>query len=64
MTNRKKRLKKGINSMQEQIDLHKEKKKAAEESGNEYLVRYYEKEIEAKKRSKEDKEDILKKQKG
>ncbi len=30
MTNRKKRLKKGIESLQEQIELHEEKKKLAE----------------------------------
>ena len=62
MTNRKKRLKKGINSIQEQIDLHEEKKSLAEESGNEGLVKYYTKEIEAKRRAKEEKEKMLEKQ--
>ena len=38
MTNRKKRLKKGIESLQEQIELHKEKKKHAEEEGDEDLT--------------------------
>jgi len=62
MANRKKRLKKGILSIQEQIDLHKEKKILAEDSGNDELVRYYTKEIEAKKRAKEEKEAMLEKQ--
>jgi len=64
MTNRKRRLKKGINSLQEQIDLHKEKKKIAEESLNENLAKYYENEIEARIQTKKEKEAILKKQKG
>ncbi len=61
MVNRKKRLAKGINSLNEQIEFHLEKKKIAEESGNEELVNYYNKEIEAKKKTKEEKEKILKK---
>ena len=43
MVNRKKRLAKGINSLNEQIEFHLEKKKIAEESGNEELVNYYNK---------------------
>ncbi len=62
MTDRKKRLKKGINSMMEQIELHQEKKKLAEEKNNEELVRYYEKEIQAKEKTKEEKQAILDKQ--
>jgi len=62
MAKRKKRLKKGIGSIQEQIDLHEEKKSLAEESGNEELVEYYTKEIEAKKKAKEEKEKMLEKQ--
>ena len=62
MPNRKKRLKKGINSMQEQIELHEEKKKRAEEEKNEGLVRYYEKEIKAKEKAREEKQAILDKQ--
>jgi hypothetical protein len=64
MTNRKKRLKKGIESLYEQIELHKEKKKNAEEAGNEELVEYYTKEIEAKEKTMKEKEAILEKQKG
>ena len=62
MTNRKKRLKKGIESLQEQIELHKEKKKHAEEEGDEDLTRYYIKEIEAKEKAREEKQALLDKQ--
>ena len=62
MANRKKRLKKGIESLQEQINLHEEKKKLAEESDNKELIRYYEKEIKAKEKAKKEKEAILEKQ--
>ena len=61
MVNRKKRLKKGIESLNEQINLHEEKKRQAEEDGNIELADYYEKEIEAKKKYKEEKEKILNK---
>lgn len=59
MTNRKKRLKKSINSLQEQIKLHEEKKKLAEEANNEGLVKYYEKEIAGLEKSEKHKEDKL-----
>ena len=62
MTNRKKRLEKGIDSLDEQIELHKEKKKIAEEKGNLDLVSYYDKEINAKEETKKRKQDILDKQ--
>jgi hypothetical protein len=62
MVNRKKRLKKGIVSIQEQINLHNKKKSLAEDSGNEELVDYYTKEIEAKERAKKEKEAMLEKQ--
>jgi hypothetical protein len=62
MTNRKKRLKKSVNSLQEQVELHEEKKKQAEEENNEELVRYYEKEIETKEKAKKEKQAILDKQ--
>ncbi len=44
---RKKRLKKGIASLEKQIALHEEKKKLAGELGQEELVEYYDKEIKA-----------------
>jgi len=62
MVNRKKRLKKGIKSIQRQIEIHNKKRSIAEDSENEGLVNYYNKEIEAKKRAKEKKEAILEKQ--
>jgi len=62
MVKRKKRLQKGIESLGKQIELHKEKKRIAEENGNEELADYYNKEIEAKIRDKERKQDMLDKQ--
>jgi len=62
MTNRKKRLKKGIESLKEQIDIHEEKRRHAEEKGDEDLVDYYNREIAAKIKTKEEKEAILDKQ--
>jgi len=62
MTNRKKRLEKGINSLQEQIELHENKKKTATEQGNIELVDYYEREIRAKEETKRKKQEILDKQ--
>lgn len=62
MAKRKKRLKKGIESLEEQIDIHKEKRKSAEQSGNEELVKYYNKEIEAKEQAKKQKQEMLDKQ--
>lgn len=61
MASRKKRLKKGIESLKKQIELHEEKKKKAEVEGNIELVDYYEKEIESKRRDKEEKERMLEK---
>ncbi len=61
MPNRKKRLEKGIESLQKQISLHEEKLKRAEDEGKIELAGYYEKEIEAKKKDKEKKEKFLKK---
>ena len=62
MTNRKKRLKRGIESLDKQIELHKEKLKQAETQEMLELQNYYEKEIESLKQRKKDKEDILDKQ--
>ena len=60
MTNRKKRLKKGIESIKEQIIMHEEKKDEAEKQGNVELVNYYRKEIAILENEKEKKEEILK----
>ena len=54
---RKKRLKKGIVSLEKQIILHEEKKKLAEELGQEELVEYYTKEIKALTERKSDREE-------
>ena len=59
MANRKKRLQKGIESLEKQIRLHEEKLKKAEKEDNIELAEYYKKEIEAKKKDKEEKQRIL-----
>ncbi len=56
---RKKRLEKGIVSLDEQINLHHEKKRQAEKLGQEDLVAYYGKEIESLKNRKKDREGKL-----
>jgi len=61
MVNRKKRLKKGIESLEKQIEIHEEKLKKAQEEDNIELAEYYKKEINAKKRDKEEKERLLRK---
>lgn len=61
MTNRKKRLKRGIESLKEQVKIHKEKKEKASEEDMEELVRYYDKEIESKIRDIEKKKKMLEK---
>lgn len=61
MVNRKKRLQKGIESLEKQIRLHEEKLKRAEREDNIELAEYYKKEIAAKKRDMEEKQRILKK---
>jgi len=58
MAKREKRLEKGIGSLEEQKKIHIEKRKNAQESGEEELVRYYDKEID-----KFEKEKIKKKEK-
>ena len=61
MANRKKRLRKGIESIEKQIKLHEEKLKKAEEEDNIELAQYYKKEVNAKKKDKEEKERLLSK---
>ena len=61
MVNRKKRLQKGIESLENQIELHEEKLKKAEEEDNIELASYYKKEIEAKKKDKDEKKRLLEK---
>ncbi len=61
MVNRKKRLQKGIESLEKQIKIHEGKFKKAEEEDNIALANYYKKEINAKKKDKEEKERLLEK---
>ena len=61
MPSRNKRLKKGIESLQKQIQLHEEKLKKAQQERKIELVGYYKKEIESKRKDKEKKEKLLKK---
>ena len=59
---RKKRLEKGIESLKEQIEIHEEKKKKAEEADMGELVGYYEKEIHSKEKALKEKKELLDKQ--
>ncbi len=59
---RRKRLQKGIESLQKQIEIHEEKMKRAGQEGNSELEGYYQKEIESKKKDKDRKEVLLDKQ--
>ena len=58
----KKRLKKGIDSLKEQIEIHEKKKKKAEEADMKELVGYYEKEILSKEKALKEKKALLDKQ--
>ena len=59
---RKKRLEKGIESIQEQIEFHEQKKEEAKLDGSLELEGYYKKEIEGLKKTKERKQEQLDKQ--
>ncbi|MBI2449283.1 hypothetical protein HYV49_03220 [Candidatus Pacearchaeota archaeon] len=59
MVKRKKRLRKGIESLEGQKKIHEEKRRRAEELGEEELVRYYDKEIEKFEREKYKKKSRL-----
>jgi len=59
MTNRKRRLKKGIASLEKQIKLHEEKREKAKEEGEIELEGYYHKEIEKLKGEKDKKRRLL-----
>ena len=60
--NRKKRLEKGIESIEEQINLHEAKLKESEESGEEELTEYYLKDIARLRKQKEQKQEKFSKQ--
>ena len=59
MVNRKKRLQRGIESLEKQVKLHEEKLRKVEQEDNIELAEYYKKEIAAKKRDKEEKQRML-----
>jgi hypothetical protein len=59
MANRKKRLKKGIDSIKEQIEYHKEKRERAEKEGNLELEEYYRKEIHGLENASKRKEEKI-----
>ena len=61
MTNRKNRLMKGVESLEKQLTLHKEKLEKARKENKLELADYYEKEIWAKEKDKEKKKRLLKK---
>ncbi len=62
MTKRKRRLEKSIVSISKQIELHEEKKRDAEESGEVELAGYYEKEIRSLESEKERRKKLLEKE--
>ena len=59
--NRKKRLEKGIKSIEEEIKIHKEKQEKAREDGKIELEDYYGREILGLEKSKEKKKKIIEK---
>jgi hypothetical protein len=61
MSNRKKRLKKGLDSIEEQILLHKQKQNESENKGEIEMVEYYKKEIEGLEKTKDKKKTMLEK---
>ncbi len=58
---REKRLRKGIESIEEQIKLHEEKREKAEEEGEIELAGYYSREIDSLKETKQKKEKQMEK---
>lgn len=61
MTKRKKRLEKGIISIEKRIKEHEERKKKAEDEGDVYLVEYLGKEITSLKERKENRKKVIEK---
>ena len=61
MTNRKNRLMKGVESLEKQLTLHKEKLEKPRKENKLELADYYEKEIWSKEKDKEKKKRLLKK---
>ncbi|HLD19201.1 MAG TPA: hypothetical protein VJB90_04280 [Candidatus Nanoarchaeia archaeon] len=61
MANRKKRLKKGMESISKQIELHQEKREKAKKEDIIGLVKYYDKELDSFKKSLKKKKRMLEK---
>lgn len=61
MSNRKKRLIKGIESLKKQIEIHEEKRQQAKEEGEIELEEYYGFEIDNLRKVREQKEKLLRK---
>jgi hypothetical protein len=61
MANRKKTLEKGVESLEREIKLHEEKLEQARKDGKIDLEKYYQKEIEGLRKTKERKEMMLEK---
>ena len=59
MTDRKKRLKKGVISLEKQIQIHEEKREDAKKQENIELEDYYEKELTGLKQIKDKKQRLL-----
>ncbi len=57
--NRKKRLRKGIESLDEEIDLHEVKREAAKQAGNEGLTKYYDRELDNLRMQRDKKKRIV-----
>jgi len=58
--NRKKRLEKGIESLEQEIEHHKEKMNQAKQEGNLELAEYYYKEIAGLEKTKDRKKEQIK----
>ena len=63
MVKREKRLRKAIESLEKQKEIHLEKKKLAEELGQEELVRYYETEINSIEKRRDNRKEKLERKK-
>jgi len=61
LTDRKKRLKRGVISLEKQIQIHEEKREDAKKQGNIELENYYEKELITLKQIKDKKQKLLNK---
>jgi len=63
LVKREKRLRKAIESLEKQKEIHLEKKKLAEELGQEELVGYYETEIKSIEKRRDNRKEKLERKK-